>query len=156
MSIVSSTHVVGPAQRDGRVYVTETHTDNVGLFYIITYLIAAGADYVAIRTARAAVLATQIADDEYDARVAVDGWSPLEYQTASQFAARLRAAYRVASDLECARLATWIMNRIDAGEFTETQVQNAFGLTLAQWTTLKAKLIALRSNYNAVQAAQGE
>jgi hypothetical protein len=39
---------------------------------------------------------------------------------------------------------------------TETQVRNAFGLDAGQWATLKAKMIALRDNYLAVQAAAGE
>jgi hypothetical protein len=80
----------------------------------------------------------------------------LKYQTAAEFADRLRLRYLKSSRIECARIAKWILDHIDAGDFTETQVRNAFGLTAGQWTTLKTKLTNLRTAYNAVQAAQGE
>ena len=80
----------------------------------------------------------------------------LNHQTAAEFAARLRARYLNSERVECARLAKWILDHIDAGNFTETQVRNAFGLTAGQWTTLKAKLTNLRTVYNAVLAAKGE
>jgi len=80
----------------------------------------------------------------------------LKHQTAAEFAARLRERYRNASKEEAARIATWIMNHLDNGDFTETQLRTVFGLTPAQLTTLKAKLTALRDNWQAVQAARGE
>lgn len=80
----------------------------------------------------------------------------LQHQTAAQFAARLRERFRNASREETARLAKWILDHLDAGDFTDTQIRNAFGLTAGQWTTLKAKMTALRTNYAAVQAAAGE
>ena len=80
----------------------------------------------------------------------------LQHQTAVQFAARLRERFRNASREETARLAKWILDHLDAGDFTDTQIRNAFGLTAGQWTTLKAKMAALRTNYAAVQAAAGE
>lgn len=67
MSIASSTHVEAHAQADGRRYVTETHTDHLGEVYSFEYLAAVGADYVAIRTARAAALEAQLAEDEANA-----------------------------------------------------------------------------------------
>jgi hypothetical protein len=80
----------------------------------------------------------------------------LRHQTPAQFAARLRARYKAASKVEACRLATWMLDHIDAGDFTELQVRNAFGLTAGQWTTLKAKLTTMRTNHNAVQSAVGE
>ena len=80
----------------------------------------------------------------------------LNHQTATQFAARLRERYRNASRDECARIATWILNHIEFGDFTDTQVRNAFGLTVTQYNNLKAKLTTLRTNWLAVQAAAGE
>lgn len=67
MSIVSSVHAEGPVQVDGRHYVTETHTDHLGEAYTLEYLAPVGADYVAIRTARAASLEAQLAEAEADA-----------------------------------------------------------------------------------------
>lgn len=64
MPIVSSTHVVGQAQVDGRRYVTESHTDGTGAVRQVEYLAAVGTDYAAVRDARALVIADQLADEE--------------------------------------------------------------------------------------------
>ncbi len=80
----------------------------------------------------------------------------LNHQTAAQFAARLRERYRNASKVEACRLAKWMLDHIEAGDFTDTQVRNAFGLTAGQYTTIKAKWTTMRTNYEAVQAAAGE
>lgn len=80
----------------------------------------------------------------------------LQFQTTAQFAARLRERYRSASREEAARIATWILNRIDAGDITDAQVRNAFGLTVTQYANLKTRMTNLRTAYQAVQAAAGE
>jgi len=64
MPIVSSSHVVGHAQADGRRYVTETHIDDLGAAIVVEYLAPVGADYVAIRTARAASINEELAAAE--------------------------------------------------------------------------------------------
>lgn len=64
MSIVSSTHTLGHAQADGRRYVIEQHTDSMGAEYTVSYLAAVGTDYVAVRDARAVVIADQLAEAE--------------------------------------------------------------------------------------------
>lgn len=64
MSIVSSTHSIGHEQADGRRYVTEQHTDSQGVVYVVEYLAAVGTDYVAVRDARAVVIADQLAEAE--------------------------------------------------------------------------------------------
>lgn len=80
----------------------------------------------------------------------------LQYQTVAEFAARLREKYRNGTGEQAARIAKWILDHIEAGDFTDAQVRGAFSLTAGQWTTLKAKMTTLRTNYEAVQAAQGE
>ncbi len=80
----------------------------------------------------------------------------LNQQTAAQFATRLREAYKASNKEGCARIATWIINRITIGDVTDTQVRNAFGLTVNQYTTLKTKMQTLKTNWEAVQSAQGE
>lgn len=82
-------------------------------------------------------------------------WPP-KYQTKTEFADRLRAAYKLSSRETTIRIADWLLIKIIEGEFTDTQVRNAFNLTAGQWTTLKAKMTTLVANYNAVQSAQGE
>lgn len=80
----------------------------------------------------------------------------LQHQTLAQFAARLRQRYKNANREESARFAKWILDHLEAGDFTDAQIRNAFGLTAGQWTTLKAKMTTRRTNYEAVQAAAGE
>jgi hypothetical protein len=80
----------------------------------------------------------------------------LKHQTAAQLAARFRDRFRFAKKEEAARMATWLLNRIDDGTFTDTQVRNAFGLTSPQYTSMKTRLEAMRSAYNSVAAAVGE
>lgn len=80
----------------------------------------------------------------------------LRFQTATQFAARLRERYRSASREEAARIATWILNHIDAGDITDAQVRAAFGLTVTQYNALKTRMGNLRTAYQAMQAAAGE
>lgn len=72
MPIVSSTHTVGPAQADGRCYVTEVHTDSAGGVCQVEYLASIGTDYVAVRAARAAQIADSLAEAEAQA-LADDG-----------------------------------------------------------------------------------
>ena len=80
----------------------------------------------------------------------------LRHQTAAQFAARLRERFRSAEREEAARLATWIIERIAAGDITDAQVRTAFGLSAAQYSALKTRLQTLRDHWAAVRAAKGE
>ena len=64
VSIVSSIHTVGHAQVDGRHYVTEAHTDHLGVVHRVEYLAAVGTDYAAVRDARAVQIADRLAEDE--------------------------------------------------------------------------------------------
>lgn len=80
----------------------------------------------------------------------------LKHQTVAQLAARIRAKYKDANKERLAKIAKFILNGILAGDFTDTQVRNAFGLSAAQWTTLKTKMQTLVANYDATQSAAGE
>lgn len=80
----------------------------------------------------------------------------LVHQTAAQFATRFREKFRNAEKMEAAKMATFIMNKIESGEFTDAQIRGIFGLTLAKYTTLKEKLAALRDTYNSIETAKGE
>lgn len=79
----------------------------------------------------------------------------LRHQTPQQFAVRLRARFRAADRREAARIATWIMDRLDAGDITDAQMRAVFGLTLAQWSALKTRLSNMRTAYRAIEAARG-
>lgn len=80
----------------------------------------------------------------------------LKHQTAAQFIARFREAYRISDRERCVQLAKFVIARIQAGDLTETQVRTAFGLNTTQWNALKTKMNSWISAYNTLQAATGE
>lgn len=80
----------------------------------------------------------------------------LQHQTAAQFVTRLREKWRNASKEETAKLATWILDRIAGGDFTDAQLRAVFGLNTTQWNTLKSKMTTLRTQWLAIQVAKGE
>ena len=143
-------------QKDGKRYVTVRYIDHAGGEIMFVRKLDANADYQALAAARVPDIEAQLADAEFRQAIETDGWKPLVHQTGVQFAARFRALYKDSSKSECAKLATWILARITAGDFTDAQVRNAFGLTAGQWTTLKAKMTTLRDHYAAVEVAAGE
>jgi hypothetical protein len=156
MAIVSSSHALDAVRADGRRECIEDHLDHVGVHHLVRYLAAAGADYVAIRTARAAVIGQSLIDAEVRDALRVDADPVLVHATKNDFVPVIREAYRSAVKDECARLATWILNRLDGGWVTDAQMRTVFDLTTGEWTTLKSKMTTLRDNWLAVQVAAGE
>lgn len=156
MAVTVAAAYSGPTQSDGRRYARETYSEGGSVVQVLDYLAAAGLDIAAIATARLTSVSNALADKESSDATQVDRAPVLRFQTGSQFLDRLRALYRVSSNLECARLARWIANRVDAGDVTVTQIRTAFGMTLVEWTAFKTKLDNLRDRLNTVEAAAGE
>lgn len=153
--IVSSSYTEDAhAQKDGRRFVTETHTDSAGAVHQVSYKASPGMDLQAIMAARAVALSEQLAEGEVDG--ALENWQGVAQQTKAQFADRLRRRFKNAEGAECARIARWILARIVAGDFTDAQLRTAFGLTVTQWNNLKARLQTLVAHHDAVIAARGE
>lgn len=147
---------IGHAQADGRRYVVEIHSDGSGEFARVEYLAAVGADTSAIATARNARLLVEYADSEAAQAIEIDRAPVLRFQTGAEFLQRLRAFYREAGKERCARIARWIIRRLDAGHVTAAQLRTVFGLTVAQWSTLETKMRNLAASLDAVDAAEGE
>lgn len=80
----------------------------------------------------------------------------LKHQTAAQFVARFREAYRNAERERCVRMARWLLSAIQAGDVTDAQCRTAFGLNVTQWNNLKTKLQGFITASNTVQSAVGE
>jgi hypothetical protein len=80
----------------------------------------------------------------------------LKHQTPSQFAERLREFYRSSDKEQTAQLARWILFKIQVGDLTDTQLRTIFGLTAAQWNTLKTKMTNLRNAYTLLKTSTGE
>lgn len=150
------TVTVGHAQRDGRRYVLEVHTDGQGEFARVTYLAPVGADHDAIATAREPVLLASAAEQEAESAIEDNVMPALRFQNATQFVARVRAFYRDHNADALARVAVWMRNRIQAGDITEAQFQSAFGFDAGQWSTFKTQMQSLAAAYDEVNAATGE
>lgn len=155
-AILTSTFSVGVAQRDGRAYVQEVHTDQFDVAWPYEYLAAVNADYAALLSQHAAAVKAAIETLEINAELQLGAPLTLKYTTKAQLGNTFRARYQVATKDEACRLAKWLLDHIDAGDFTDAQVQGFFGLTAGQYTSMKARASAMRDTYNAVLAAVGE
>jgi len=80
----------------------------------------------------------------------------LKHQTAQEFVARFRAAYRTAERERLIRMATWLLTAIQAGDITDAQCRTAFGLSVTQWNALKTKMQGWLTAQQTVQSAVGE
>ena len=80
----------------------------------------------------------------------------LKHQTAEQFIARFREAYSNSDRERCMQLARFVISRIQAGDITDAQARNAFGLNTTQWNNLKTKMNNWITAQNTVQSAVGE
>lgn len=80
----------------------------------------------------------------------------LKHQTVEAFIARVRAAYRDGDPEKLVKIARFLIARVQAGDLTEAQIRNAFGLNVSQWNTLKTKMQNLINADNAVKSAVGE
>jgi len=156
-AILSSNLTLGVTQRDGRVEVIETHTDQLGVKYRFVYL---SADSNATRTniliARVPILELDLRVKEIDRTISEALPSTQNYSTKQQLLNEFRERYRVAVGVESGRLAKWLLDRQDAGEWTDVQLANAFSVSAATWTTIKARMVILQTRYNDMLASQGE
>jgi hypothetical protein len=80
----------------------------------------------------------------------------LKHQTAQQFIARLRTAYRDGNHEAVIKIARFILARIQSGDITDAQCRSAFGLTVTQWNALKTKMKGFITADDAAKAATGE
>jgi hypothetical protein len=159
MAVVSSLATLEGAQKDGSKWCREVHSISDGSNVQFYYLVPAGTTQAAVNataTARAAQVASDLADSEAQANVDRDDVPTLVHQTAAQFAARLRAKFLNGGQAVACQLAWWLLRRIAAGQITDAQCRTAFGLTAAQWTTVKTNQLQPRSDaWTAVLAAGG-
>ena len=80
----------------------------------------------------------------------------LKHQTAEAFIARVRQAYRDGNSEQLVKIARFLIARVQAGDVTDAQLRNAFGLNVTQWNALKTKMQNLITADNAVKSAVGE
>jgi hypothetical protein len=159
MAIVSSVLSKEGAQRDGRFWVLEMHTDQVGVVYPIRYLAPSGtldAALNATMSARATQIGMDIATAEAQAdldRIKADGslaTVTTVYATISDVRAALRAAYVTATRTEAIMIGDFLST------LTNAQLQTLFSMTSGQVTTLRSsKLTPAASAAATIRAATG-
>lgn len=156
MPIVSSQYFPDAhTQRDGSRYVTEKHLDSMGQEHVFVYLGRDTMDYNSIMQTRIQQINESFAEQEFADNLANDTLTT-NHITKAQFVTKFREFYRNAEKEQLVKLASWLINRVQEGSITAAQIQNAFGFTPAQYTVFRDKLLALKANWDAVQAARGE
>lgn len=156
MAITSSTIISTSRQVDGRLRVDERHIA-VSEAYLVSYLCEAGTDTQANLSANAQRINDAMKISELEGMITDLAWDYVQVETTgAELIAYVRAAYRERSREELVPVASRILEWITNGRFTDTQVRNAFGLTSAQWTTLKNKMAALVSANTTIITAEGE
>lgn len=154
--LTSSTFALGKVV-DGIQEVVETHVDILGGQHVYPYRAAVGSDFTAFMNNRAAALQEMLPRREFDLAMQTPARPVLRFQTAAEFATRIRQAYKGALTIDCMQIAYWIVERLNAGDVTDLQLQNAFGLTANQYNTLKTTiLIPQHDHWVAVLGAVGQ
>lgn len=78
----------------------------------------------------------------------------LRHQTKVQYLRRLRDRYRDASRMEACRLANKILAHLSDGDVTMVQMQNAWGMTAAEWAAKAAQLKTKANKWTSYKAAE--
>jgi hypothetical protein len=154
--MISSVIIKTWPQIDGSAWVIEEHEDEAGEIHRRQYKASPSIDRDKVLADRAIKLDEVLRRKETLFHLSHDRTPVFRLLTGAQFLARLRAIYLDGKTEQIARIATWLMNRLDAGDVTDLQLRTAFGLNTTQWNTLKAKMQALRADWLAVETAQGE
>jgi hypothetical protein len=152
---LTSSYTVEHDQIDGRFWVNEKHVDVISREHFLSYLATDAIDKDATLLIHAAQLEPDLIFAEVMECIEFDRIT-FVYSTKNQVAAAIRQLYKDGNPELVVRIARWIRRRIIAGDFTETQVRNAFGLTVTQWDALKIKLQAMDEALNTVETAVGE
>lgn len=157
MSIVSSIIDDQGVQADGRISVHETHTDQAGVKYAHSWLAPHGTDLSAALSAYATQLGLDITAAEILRNInAVTSLGSLAaptlvYSTAAANFAALRLVYQTATQFQAVMIGDFL------NTLTSVQLQNAFGLTAGQVTTLQTnKLQPAASLAASIRATVGQ
>ncbi len=157
MPIIFSIIVGDTRQADGRRRVEERHVDQAGAEHHVSYLCEAGFNAQTALSSRISQLNESLKETELSGMITDYPWDYVQTEsTVAELVAYVRAAYRDGKKDELVPIASRILEWITNGRFNDTQVRNAFGLTAAQWTTLKNKMTALVNARVVIETAAGE
>ena len=80
----------------------------------------------------------------------------LKHQTKEQFVERFHQLYRDSSGEVTVRLGTWLLDKLDDGDFTNDHIIAGFGFKQSDLVAFKAKLGNWRAMYRQIKSAIGE
>jgi hypothetical protein len=146
MSIVSSITADVAVQKDGRRWVRELHTDQVGLQYVRNWLATAVDDLAAALAAYATQLSADITAREIAnnvAQVLANGSVAVltfVYSTPTLMFTSLRPAYQTATRVDAIMIGDFLSS------LTDGQLQTVFSMTAGQVTTLRANKLTPAAN----------
>lgn len=155
MSIVSSIVIENIIQIDGRRFVRERHTDQLGATYDVVYYGPANDDPSVILAARVATIEDSLDASELGENMqrALDQKPPtFNYTTAAKFRQKLRELFQTLSGWDLTRLGKFV----NSLNLSDAVLKALFGVNDAQLVVLKAKLSALASKYDDVIAQVGQ
>lgn len=157
MANITSSSLTKSVQKDGRQLVHEIHTDLAGLTHDICYEAEALADLTAAMNAHAIDLGLNLELGEVSANISGvttlgSLFSPtFVYSTIAENVAALRLVYAVATQLQAVMIGDFL------NTLTSLQLQNAFGLTAGQVTTLKTNKLTPAANLaTSIRASAGQ
>lgn len=154
MPIVSSVLTQEGAQKDGRKWVEEVHTDHLGLRHVFRWLAAVGIDANAVMLARVARILEELEAREIAANITSviangsEASTSTDYSTAAANFAALRGAYQTSTRVEAIMIGDFLSSLSDAA------LRIAFGMTQAQVTTLRTNKLTPAANLAASIRAQ--
>ena len=157
MPVISSTITDDARQVDGRRRIEELPTDQKGVKSRVSYLSATVFDALAAMAANRILIDARMKLEELEGMLTVYPWDYIQTETTgAELTTYYRESYKNGSNGGLSPVASRVIEWIDKGRFTDTQVRTAFGLSVAQWTILKNKMAALVSANITILSAVGE
>ena len=157
MPIVASEIIEDSAQADGRRYIRERHTDDLGVSHDVTYLAELGTDEEAVMASRVAQIEEQLRQAEINANMAKYLNAELDtytffHSTADDSLLAIRELFKTATKWELLTLG-WVIN--EKG-LSDNKLKALFGVDDAGLVTLKAKLANIAARYEEALALVGQ
>jgi hypothetical protein len=158
MPIVASIVLEDAPQVDGRRWIRERHTDQVGVQHFRAYMVAAGVNVPATFPATVAILDPQLKVDEFNVNLVLifekgDLATPVwQHLTIAEAGTPMRNAYKAATREQSYALGAFL------DTLTNVQLANMFGYgnPSAQLTNLRNNVTAKRAQWHDYIAAVGE
>jgi hypothetical protein len=80
----------------------------------------------------------------------------LKHQTQDQFLTKLREAFRASEGERNISIGQYILAAIQRGDITDAAIRAKFGVTSAQWNTIRSKMQSRVTALSTIRNAAGE